>query len=344
MTARTPKNITAKTLAMSVRPRRAYNVPSLHSSSNKYHLTGDTQVLGNFKRGTASSSLIHTMSTLTPTRYIEILFRPDDRVAITLIKKGPDSKTTLDSKQRTIVASELIAPKWQRFLRAMDYHGYEIYCGMNPIRPNAFGRQKRDILEIRHIFLDFDEDGDNALKRLLARRDIPHPNITLNTSPHKYQTIWKVAGFSPQAAEDLLRSLTRDTGADIAVTDIARVLRIPGFHNHKYCPAHLVAAHCYHTNVLPQALFPSLDLTQSPKPVPKRQHHRKRSDGIDHSRSGVDFGHTLGWLQANVSHAEILDKLIAQRHDKANPEYYARKTLENAIRIYHAAQDVKKKQ
>lgn len=215
-----------------------------------------------------------------------------------------------------------------------DQH-YDIYCAMNPIKPNAFGRHKCDILEVRHLYLDLDEDGDNALHNLLRRTDLPHPNFILNTSPHKYQTIWKVQQFTRDSAERLLRALARNTGSDIAATDIARVLRIPGLRNHKYSPPPLVTARYYHPTVLPPTAFPALGLASLPNPTPTRALRKRRAhQGIDHSRSGIDFGRTLGWLQRGVPHDLILQKLITQRPDKPNPEYYARKTLDNALRVY----------
>jgi len=62
----------------------------------------------------------------------------------------------------------------------------------------------------------------------------------VNTSPGKWQVSWRVEGFAKDEAEDLQRALARETGADPAATDCARVLRLPGFYNHKYDRPYLV--------------------------------------------------------------------------------------------------------
>src|SRR5262249_45980934 len=68
----------------------------------------------------------------------------------------------------------------------------------------------------------------------------PTPSHVLNTSPDKWQVTWRVEGFTKDEAENLQRALARATGADPAATDCARVLRLPGFYNHKYDRPHLV--------------------------------------------------------------------------------------------------------
>jgi len=44
--------------------------------------------------------------------------------------------------------------------------------------------------------------------------------------------------FEKDQAESLQRALVRELGADLAATDSSRVLRLPGFYNHKYAKPH----------------------------------------------------------------------------------------------------------
>jgi hypothetical protein len=100
---------------------------------------------------------------------------------------------------------------------------------MNTLRESARGRTKADVAVIRHVYLDFDDNGTQAVEALLKREDLPRPNYLDNSSPDKWQVVWKAAGFGKEEAEALQRGLVRETGADPAATGCARVLRLPGF-------------------------------------------------------------------------------------------------------------------
>ena len=62
--------------------------------------------------------------------------------------------------------------------------------------------------------------------------------MILSTSPGKYQVLWRVEGFDFDTQEITLKQLAMAFGGDPACTDCNRVLRIPGFLNRKYDPAH----------------------------------------------------------------------------------------------------------
>jgi hypothetical protein len=86
---------------------------------------------------------------------------------------------------------------------------------------------------IRHVYLDLDRKGDEALQAIRDSTDVPPPNLVLDTSSGKHQVVWKVSGFSRDEAESLLHSLANKFGGGLAATDSTRVLRLPGFANHK---------------------------------------------------------------------------------------------------------------
>src|SRR5258708_27478749 len=104
---------------------------------------------------------------------------------------------------------------------------------MNAVREGGRGRTKENVAVIRHVCLDFDDNGTAAVQKLFQRQDLPTPSHVLNTSPDKWQVTWRVEGFTKDEAENLQRALARETGADPAATDCARVLRLPGLYNHK---------------------------------------------------------------------------------------------------------------
>ena len=108
--------------------------------------------------------------------------------------------------------------------------------------PGSRRRTKECIAEIRHLYLDIDFDGETRLSALIASDQVPSPNIIVSTSPGKYQVLWRVEGFSFEQQESTLKLLALNFGGDPACTDCNRVVRVPGFTNRKYTPAHPVAA------------------------------------------------------------------------------------------------------
>ena len=87
---------------------------------------------------------------------------------------------------------------------------------------------------MRHLYLDLDEEGQRKLATIYEDAAVPHPNYVLQTSPEKYQVIWRVTGIAQNDAERILRGLARQFGGDPAATDATRVFRLPGFNNKKY--------------------------------------------------------------------------------------------------------------
>ncbi len=105
---------------------------------------------------------------------------------------------------------------------------------MNPLKQDASTRTKDDIETIRHLYIDLDHGGSAALEAIKNSDLVPQPNYVLNTSPDKFQVVWKVEGITPEEAEALQRGMVREFGGDPAATDSTRVLRLPGFANKKY--------------------------------------------------------------------------------------------------------------
>lgn len=185
------------------------------------------------------------------TNYIRENFAPEDRIAVVLL-----SKRTGAAVQRIATAEKIASPEFQAWLQHMNAQKREVYISMNTLKEGTYRRTKQDVDSIRHVFLDFDESGTAAVKALLKREDLPEPNYLLNSSPDKWQAIWKIEGCGKDEAEEIERGLVRDTGADPAVVDVARVLRLPGFYNHKYGHPHLVTVEARSRHVSGPEHFP----------------------------------------------------------------------------------------
>ena len=169
--------------------------------------------------------------TITSWEYITDNFEPGDRLAVVIKRQQKHALI-----QRLATAEQLAGPRFQAWLRFENARGGNVYVSMNPLKPDARGRTKPDIAMVRHLYLDLDHDGSNALAAILDDPRLPGPSYVLNTSPGKHQVVWKVSGFTPEQAERLQRAMATAHGADRAATDVTRVLRIPGLRNRKYDP------------------------------------------------------------------------------------------------------------
>lgn len=125
-------------------------------------------------------------------------------------------------------------------MRYQNHNGANVYVAANPLRSGSRKRTKDCIAEVRHLYLDIDVDGKSRVGVLMESESVPVPTVILSTSPDKYQVLWQVEGFDFDRQESTLKQLAIAFGGDSACTDRNRVLRVPGFRNCKYDPAHPV--------------------------------------------------------------------------------------------------------
>src|SRR5260370_24079769 len=253
-------------------------------------------------------------TTVTTWDYIREWEESEAPVAVVLIRKEPSLTI-----QRVESARKVAGQAYQRYLRAQDVQGFNVYISMNPVfaayavrltipvgdlentknllREASFlnpekaafeqeaaetsltwkfradriaeakgmaesvareiedrlpkgeagtfklavmpqsNRLKKDIREVKRLYIDFDEEGTRKSKAVLRgvkEGRPPLPNYVLNTSPDKYQVVWNVNGLEASEAESLIKTLARVYGGDPACSDVSRVFRLPGLHNKKY--------------------------------------------------------------------------------------------------------------
>ena len=255
-------------------------------------------------------------------RYIRENFEASDRLAVVLVDAKKRKAT-----QRIASADRIASPDYQAWLRHRNASGEEIYISMNTLRPEARGRTKADLAAVRHIYLDFDEDGTAAVERLLARQDLPQPNYRVSSSPGRWQVVWKVEGFDSGQAERLQRHLARETGADPAATDAARVMRLPGFYNRKRETPHFVTVDTLNDKVHRPEDFPTPQRTDAPN----FRYVRRNQESGKRSQSERDWAFAKRALARGESPQVVTAALAASRaNDKANPQYYADLTVRKA--------------
>jgi hypothetical protein len=204
--------------------------------------------------------------------------------------------------------------------------------GMNPIKDGAYSRTKGNIKDIRHVYLDLDRKGDEALEAIRNSPSVPAPNFVLHTSPGKHQVVWKVSGFSQDEAESLLHSLANQFGGDIAATDSTRVLRVPGFANRKLPEEFIVQA-----RQESDALYTLRDFTihedspETPRHTVEGQ-ERPRTMLADHrSQSERDWAYAKRALARGLPPEEVMRDIAEFRaRDKYDPADYARRTVTKA--------------
>lgn len=269
---------------------------------------------------------------ITSWDFIKQNYRVDDRVALVIRNRNKGYIL-----QRLVPASDAASPRMQRFLRYENAHGSDTYISMNTLKPNAKGRTKADIAEIRHLYLDLDENGDARLQTILESPALPKPNYVLDTSPGKHQVIWRVEGFTLDQAEAALHSMAATFGGDPAATDATRVLRLPGFHNKKHpSPVRVEAHRLSYTICAPD------DFSRTPRLA--RQHD---SHSLGYSNAAFPYGsggRNTGTSQSERDWAMVREQLrdgsdpervrrelANSRQDKPNPGYYASRTVERAL-------------
>ncbi len=104
-------------------------------------------------------------------------------------------------KQEFATAEKIATPQYQAHLRAANANGADVYVTVNSLRPGATGRKRADVEAVRHVFLDLDGGGREAVDRVLKAEGMPNPYHVLNTSPDKHQMIWSVEiAADPDAA------------------------------------------------------------------------------------------------------------------------------------------------
>jgi hypothetical protein len=250
-------------------------------------------------------------------------FAPCETIALLLRREDAPRP-----QQRVVTLEQVLALRYMAWLTFENDNGANIYVSANPLRAGSRKRTKECIASVRHLYIDIDEDGDARLAALRASDQVPAPTTILSTSPDKYQALWRVAGFDFEHQEQMLKLIAQAFGGDPACTDCNRVLRIPGFYNRKYSPAHRVAVEYPADATYGPADF-RLDNVTGSSVLPLRGNARKSPTG-KHSHSEDDWA----WVCARLTHGQdarkLTHELIVRRPDKADPVYYAQRTVDVA--------------
>ncbi len=266
---------------------------------------------------------LFTPKSLTAAEYVRALFKPADNVAI-LVRNRRLGHTL----QRITKAEIIMSAAFQSALLEQNRAGADVFVGMNPVKDGAYGRTKQSLKEIRHVYLDIDRNGDQAIELIRTSLDVPTPNFVLNTSPGKYQVVWRIEGANLQQAEALLHGMANHFGGDFAATDASRVLRLPGFANHKLVFEFVVQ--------VVQASDAVYSLRNFNLPDASLEASRRLSESYgSHRPSGHRSQSERDWAYAKRALArgddpEVVIQRIADYRGDEKHSTYARRTVEKA--------------
>ncbi len=175
---------------------------------------------------------------------------------------------------------------------------------------------------------DFFTGGATRIAALMESDAVPVRTAIISTSLDKYQVLWSVEDFDFDQQEHTLKLLAIAFGGDSACTDRNRVLRVPGFLNCKYDPAHPVTVEyssdaSYHPedfrldNALVNAGLPLCGAARA-YPTGKSTH------------SEQDWAWAIQQLSFGEEAGKLTLTLASRRSDKPNPLYYAQRTIDIA--------------
>jgi hypothetical protein len=250
-------------------------------------------------------------------------FAPGETIAL-LLRTESQAKT----QQRFVTLEQALTPRYLGWLAYQNHHGANVYFAANPLRSGSRKRTKECIASVRHLYLDIDEDGDARLAALRASVCVPTPSAILSTSLGKYQVLWRVDGFDFATQEVMLKRLASAFGGDPACTDCNRVLRIPGFFNRKYSPAHSVSVEYPSDATYSPADFRLPGTTElAARPLHGNTRHSvARKD----THSGQDWAWACHELAQGKDAGKLTHELAARRADNPNPLYYPQRTIDLA--------------
>jgi DNA primase RepB-like protein len=266
---------------------------------------------------------------LSAPQYVLALHEPQDHVAV-LVRNRRREQTM----QRILPAEAIASPPFQAWLKEQNEAGADIFIGMNPLKSGIPNRTKENVREIRHVYLDLDEDPGASLHAVRTSGDVPSPNFVLDTSPGKHQVVWRVEGLDQEQAQSLLRSLANQFGGDPAATDVSRVLRLPGFTNRKYNEQFVIRVHHELDQVYHLGDFRvQEDSPDAPRHLADAHEPTRRLPSGHRSQSEADWAYAKRALARRDAPEDVMRRIADYRaDDKADPAYYARLTVIKAQR------------
>ncbi len=121
----------------------------------------------------------------------------------------------------------------QPTLEKLNAAGHGVFVMVN--EGDGKGRKKQNVQRVRALFVDMDEGGPDALKKLLqaAIAAGTPPHIVTQSSPGKFHVYWRVVDCPLERFSGVQKNLAARLGGDASVIDLPRVMRLPGYQHRK---------------------------------------------------------------------------------------------------------------
>ncbi|HRU07653.1 MAG TPA: primase C-terminal domain-containing protein, partial [Candidatus Brocadiia bacterium] len=117
-------------------------------------------------------------------------------------------------------------------LAAGNREGANIYAGVMPRKAKGAGTDA-DCLPGRVVWADFDGVKPREAWRTIEAAGLPLPGMVLN-SGHGSHAYWRLTELTePERVSRIVASLAAVLGSDCTVKNPSRIMRLPGFLNHK---------------------------------------------------------------------------------------------------------------
>jgi hypothetical protein len=155
-------------------------------------------------------------------RYVTCVFAPTDTIEV---RRLPSGTSSWHKGGELIEAVESLFQDNQL--------GQHIYVGANPRRTRG-GTRSKDVACARCLFVDFDNIGIKMARDRWCNVGLPTPTITI-ASGHGVHAYWRLSEpiFDMDLWSKLQKRLIALLDSDAAIHDPPRIMRLPGFINHK---------------------------------------------------------------------------------------------------------------
>lgn len=213
----------------------------------------------------------------------------------------PDNKTTGVRPDKLDRHFDTVLPQLQRANRA---------GGGAFVVVNEGGQRDNDITRVRAVFADTDGAPVEPIIDALT------PHIVVETSPQKYHVYWLVSEFPLAQFKPVQLAIATQFGTDESVTNLSRVMRMPGFYHNKAEPflSSIVGQNSGLPRYTLDEVVTGLDLQLTP---PDKAHQPSEGDGTGKTDAPpiAEVEKALTYLNPFVIRGRWVRNILALAHD-----------------------------